>query len=269
MPVEPRLFSLLQLAKRMHNETSGAFDITVGPLIRCWGFMGGSGALPSPEDLAEARARVGMHHVVLDEKRFTIRFAREGMMIDLGSIGKGYALEVAAETLLEAGVTCALLHGGTSTICGIGAPPEAEGWKIAIDAPPGAGEDECDREVGTSKRPLAVVELRDEALSVSGIHGKCFAAGGKTYGHVIDPRTGSPTEGAVLSAVVLASATETDALSTALLVTGRLGQEKLIHARPTLRALVAERTGQGDRLTLRTDGIDLLPAKGTSAGVGR
>jgi FAD:protein FMN transferase len=105
--VEPGLFRLLQLAQQIHRETGGAFDVTIAPLLRCWGFMGGSGALPRAEDLAEARHRVGMEHVVLDPGEFTIRFTREGMMIDLGSIGKGYALEVATEVLLEAGVQSA------------------------------------------------------------------------------------------------------------------------------------------------------------------
>src|SRR5262249_23211874 len=95
--VEPRLFELLRIAQQIHRETEGAFDITIAPLVRCWGFMGGSGKRPSPEQLAEARSQVGMDQVVLDEKHRTIRFARPGMMIDLGSIGKGYALERAVE----------------------------------------------------------------------------------------------------------------------------------------------------------------------------
>src|SRR5882762_4798091 len=91
--VTPELFSLLQHAKQLHAETSGAFDITIAPLVRCWGFMGGSGKMPAAEEIAEARARVGMAHVLLDANNRTVRFAREGVMLDLGAIGKGYAVE--------------------------------------------------------------------------------------------------------------------------------------------------------------------------------
>src|SRR5262245_6003247 len=134
--VTPSLFSLLEHARKLHDETGGAFDITIAPLVRCWGFMGGTGRMPQDEEIAQARTRVGMNLVHLDAKEFTVRFAREGVMLDLGAIGKGYAVERAVEVLREAGVKSALLHGGTSTVYGLGRPPEAESWKIAIESPP-------------------------------------------------------------------------------------------------------------------------------------
>ncbi|MFO1496994.1 MAG: FAD:protein FMN transferase [Verrucomicrobiota bacterium] len=243
VPVEPRLFALLQRAQQIHRATEGAFDITVAPLIRCWGFMGGGGALPTPAQLAEARAKVGMDRIILDEGRSTIRFASEGMMIDLGSIGKGYALEVAAETLAEAGVQNALLHGGTSTVCAMGTPVGAETWKVAIDAPPRIRPDET--VPSEPNRPLAIVALKDEALSVSGVHGKCFSSDGKIYGHVIDPRTGIPTQSALLAAVALPSPTETDAYSTALLIGGMPQHTRIAGLRAGMRTLVVgEKSGR-------------------------
>jgi FAD:protein FMN transferase len=153
-------------------------------------------------------------------------------MLDLGAVGKGYAMERASELLREAGITSALLNGGTSTVCALGHPPDQEHWKIAIESPPKAG---------STERPplLATVALRDEALSVSAVWGKSFQAEGRTFGHVLDPRTGQPVNGPVLAAVVLPSAMETDALSTALLVLGEAGQEELGGSRPGLRTLVA------------------------------
>ena len=133
--VSPPVFSLLQLAQRLHEQSGGAFDITIAPLVRCWGFMGGSGHLPSSEELAEARACVGMSLVRLEPTDYTVRFARPGVMLDLGAIGKGYAVERAAEVLREAGVTSALLHGGTSSVQALGHPPDAECWNIAIERP--------------------------------------------------------------------------------------------------------------------------------------
>ncbi len=256
--VEPRLFALLLTTRHIWEETKGAFDITVAPLVRCWGFMRGSGAFPNAEALAEARALVGMQHVELDERRFTVRFARPGMMIDLGSIGKGYALEVAAETLLEAGVQNALIHGGTSTICGIGMPPGQEGWKVAIESPPAlANRDKRTDDPGDCERLLGVVTLKDEALSVSAVHGKCFEANGTIYGHVMDPRTGMPAQGALLAAVGLQSATETDAFSTALLLGGLAEHDRIAGLRPGMRTLVLAFGAAGGAVKVASRGIQV------------
>jgi thiamine biosynthesis lipoprotein len=244
--VTPSLFALLEQALRLSSETGGAFDITIGPLVRCWGFMHGTGAMPAKEAVAAAQARVGMHLVELDVANRTVRFEREGVKLDLGAIGKGYAIERAMELLWEAGVTSALLHGGTSTVYALGHPPEAEYWKVAIDQPP---------DVADQAGPvLATVLLRDEALSVSAVWGKCFQTEGKILGHIIDPRRGAPANGALLSAVVLPSATETDALSTALLVLGCEGHGLIKKLRPEARTLVL--TECGGELHLDSDGID-------------
>ena len=274
--VTPGLFALLQHAHKLHQESGGAFDITIAPLVRCWGFMGGSGHIPSLEALAEAREKVGMHLVQLDPKNFTVRFARTGVMLDLGAIGKGYAIERAAELLREAGVTSALLHGGTSTVYALGHPPEAEFWKVAIEQATvrrperrvssrqgehqqaGSGSETSNVRRLTTPLPiqpgiaainpgqqdarpalLATVPLRDEALSVSAVWGKFFETEGKAFGHILDPRTGQPASQALLAAVVLPSATETDALSTALLTRGSEGHEQIAGLRPGIRTLLA------------------------------
>jgi thiamine biosynthesis lipoprotein len=225
--VTPGLFNLLEHAKSLSAQTGGAFDITVAPLVQCWGFMQGGGQLPDPALLAEARAKVGMHLVELDQARSTVRFQREGMMLDLGAIGKGYAVQQAANLLREAGVTSALLHGGTSSIYAIGHPPETDAWKVAIE-----------NHADPTLPPIATIPLKDESLSVSAVWGKFFSSGGRTYGHVLDPRTGEPTSAALLAAVVVDSATDADALSTALLTFGPPGIESLSNARPHVRALV-------------------------------
>ena len=263
--VEPTLFRLLQRAQRLSRETDGAFDFTVAPLTRCWGFMRGSGQLPDPADVAEAREKVGPHLVAFDERDFTIRFAREGVMLDLGSIGKGYALERAGELLQEAGITSALLHGGTSTVCAIGPPPEAEAWKVAIPHPDFAGQTilpDTGRltEPHETEKLLAIVPLKDEALSVSAVWGKSFEANGRIYGHVIDPRKGEPVDGAVLAAVVLPSATESDALSTALLIEGAAGHERIYGLRAGMRTLVVSRGGEAGRFRVESKGIPLADA---------
>jgi thiamine biosynthesis lipoprotein len=273
--VSPATFRLLEHAASLSAETDGAFDITIGPLMRCWGFIDGTGQVPAPEALAEARERTGMGLVELDAAKFTVRFAREGVMLDLGAIGKGYAVGVAAEILREAGVASALIHGGTSSVYAIGRPPDSDAWKIAIERPPDdragvspasagvpparvfAGETPA-ATAGTvaplwwqpqntpvsdsqdaASALLAVVPLRDEAFSVSAVWGKSFQTSGRSYGHVIDPRTGQPADSALLAAVALPDATETDALSTALLTLGGQGLEFIARLRPGCRALAA------------------------------
>lgn len=256
--VSPEVFALLDHAQRLSVETGGAFDITMAPLLRCWGMLGKSdGHIPNTDELAAARAICGMHLVALDRANFTVRFVRAGVMLDLGAIGKGYAVEQAAEILREAGVTNALIHGGTSTVFAIGTQPDADAWKIAIDAstanpnPNLSQEGNCESRAvplpggvrGGFPAPqtttaLTTIPLRDESLSVSAVSGKCFVANGRTLGHVIDPRTGEPASRALLTAVVLPSATETDALSTALLVAGPEGHNAIAALRPGMRTLV-------------------------------
>lgn len=208
VPVEPRLFRLLQLCARLSGLTDGAFDVAIAPLMRCWGFVGGTGHSPDPTELDAARAITGMHHVELDDDGFTVRFDQKGVELDLGAIGKGYAIEGAANILREVGVTSALIHGGTSTICAIGAAPDEAAWRVAVRNPM----------EGNSQ--LDTLELCGRSLSVSAAHGKSFTNGRREFGHVIDPRTGLAIEGSSLAAVTGPSPTECDALSTALLVLG-------------------------------------------------
>ena len=234
--VSPEVFSLLQHAAKLSAETGGAFDITIAPLVRCWGFMGANGKMPTPEEVVEAREKVGMRHVQLDVSNRTVRFARKGVMLDLGAIGKGYAVERGAEILREAGVTSALFHGGTSTVYAIGHPPGDDAWKVAFDAPPSSSD------ILFPKLPD--MRLRDEAMSVSAIWGRSFQSDGKAFGHVINPRTGQPVASARLSAVVLGSATETDALSTALLTLGQAGHETVRSLRLGMRSLLVDAGGK-------------------------
>ena len=261
--VEPSLFRLLQHAQMLHRECGGAFDITVAPLVRCWGFMGGMGRMPDEEEIAEARARVGMEHVALGEDDFTVQFLQDGMKLDLGAIGKGYAVERAAEILREAGVASALVHGGTSTVHAVGSPPDAEAWKVAVQSP--EAKTTSARELSQADASLqslgdgllAVVPLKDEAMSVSAVHGRSFVAEEKTYGHVIDPRTGCPAQNALLAAVVLPSATETDALSTALLTLGAAGHKRVAGLRKGMRTLVAYRADRTEEMQIEANSISL------------
>ncbi|GMQ81374.1 MAG: FAD:protein FMN transferase [Rhodothermia bacterium] len=201
----PDLFALLGEAERFVKKTNGAFDPVIGPLMRCWGFVEETGSVPDQARLAAARAISGFHHVDLDDKSMCVRFDREGVEIDLGGVAKGYALDEAARIVREHGIKSALLHGGTSTVVGIGNSYSGAPWRIGIQ--------DGDTVLGT-------IELRDCALSVSAPSGKYFTYGERTYSHILDPRTGRPASEAAVSAVVSRTATKCDALSTAALVLG-------------------------------------------------
>ena len=242
--VTPSLFALLDHARQLSLETGGAFDITIAPLVRCWGFMGGTGKLPPADKIEQARSCVGMHHVHLNPSDYTVSFDREGVMLDLGAIGKGYAIEQAIGLLRDAAITSALLHGGTSTVCALGHPPEADAWKVAIHHP----DPKCDE-------PLTTVLLKDEAMSVSAGWGRSFQAAGKTFGHIIDPRTGRPASSGILAAIVVPSATESDALSTALLTLGAPGHDAIAKLRPNIRTLLVHEVEGGVKIV--ANGIDV------------
>jgi thiamine biosynthesis lipoprotein len=200
VPVDADLLELLAESRRVSRDSEGAFDVTVAPLMARWGFRG-EGSEPAAADPGVA---VAMDDVVLDEVAGTVRFRRHGVALDLGGIGKGHGLDAAAATLREHGVDRALLHGGTSSVVAIGAPPGGPGWPVAI-----AGAD-------------TTVRLRDAALSVSAPGGRVTRDGdGRAVGHVMDPRRGAPARGVALAAVVAPTARLADAWSTALVVLGR------------------------------------------------
>jgi thiamine biosynthesis lipoprotein len=160
---------------------------------------------PSSSPRRPHRIAVGFEHLRLDPTRRTVAFARRGMTIDLGAAGKGYAIDAAIDVRRASGVSRALLHGGTSSVHGLGRSPDGAGWRIAWDAP------------GASRRYVA---LDDGALSVSAAHGKTFNVDGKTFGHVMDPRQGHPATAARAAVVTGPRSFECDVLSTALLVQG-------------------------------------------------
>ncbi len=231
---DPETFSLIRDALSLSERTGGAFDITVGPLVEAWGFFKGEGRSPSPEELATARARSGWEKVVLDEGRRSVRFLAPGVVMDLGGIGKGWALDQAARKLRNLGVEAALLGLGQSTYVAIGAPPDAAGWRISVPDP------------WSSEETISVIQLRDRSLSTSGNTEKYLVLDGRRLSHIIDPRTGHPAVGVRQVTVTAPNATESDALSTALFVLGPEAAAELIELDPGLQAfMVLDR--QGDR----------------------
>jgi thiamine biosynthesis lipoprotein len=255
MSVEKGLFQLLQLAQRITRATDGAFDITAGALIKAWGFFKGPKQVPTEAERRHALARVGMHHVELLEADRAVRFDVPELEINLGAIGKGYALDRVAELLRSRwNLPSALLHGGHSSVYAVGtAPGDVRGWTVSVRHP------------WDPERYLALVRLRDRALGSSAATFQHLEYEGKKLGHVLDPRTGWPASGITSSTVVAPTAAEADALSTAFFVGGLDLARRYCDDHPTVGALLLPEGADAPvSLNLASDECSLLSAETSS-----
>lgn len=235
----PDIIDLLLYCRKVNRESGGSFDITVGPLIACWGFYKGEGVLPSNGALREVLAHVGMDKVHVNASARTVTFAEPGVLLDFGAVGKGLALDRAARAMRAHGVKAAALNAGTSSILAIGAPPGLQGWRVQIYDPYRAGH--C----------LDEVALCDASLSTSGNYEKFFEIGGKKYCHIFDPRTGKPVDGMLSASAIAGTATETDALSTAFFVMGVAGVRAYCDVHKGVRAIMVPIPENGKPVPVR------------------
>ncbi|GAB5443933.1 MAG: FAD:protein FMN transferase [Fuerstiella sp.] len=224
--IRPELFSILQTAQQLHTQTDGAFDIAAGAQIQLWRACRAENRLPTDEEIEQVRLASGSQNIELNEAELTVRFRRSGLLLDPGAIGKGFALDEAAEWLpkLEDAPASYLLHGGHSSLLARGVHNNQDGWPVGIGNP-----------LFTKKR-LGTVLLKDQAMSTSGSNIQFFRVGTRRYGHILDPRTAWPTEGMLSATVFAESAAIADALSTAFFV---LGVEKAVKCCDNLRGVGA------------------------------
>src|SRR5437763_10052200 len=132
---DPEVFGLLQTSLEYSKKSGGAFDITIGPLMKAWGFFRASGHYPSPAELETARGQVGWKNIQLDAANRTVHFTRNGVELDLGAIGKGYTVDQMVNILREAGIESALVDAGSSTLYALDAPPDKNGWTVRVLRP--------------------------------------------------------------------------------------------------------------------------------------
>ena len=225
--VQPEVAEVIQRSLDVWQHSDGAFDITVEPLMRVWGFLGGTPHVPSDSAARAAAARVGAQRVHLDARTRTLRYDRPDVKIDLGGIAKGYAVDVAAESLRAHGVKNALVDL-TGNMFAIGRPPGADGWRIGIRAP-------------RDRMPyFARIHLSNEGISTSGKYEQFVAANGTTYGHIMDPRSGRPAEGLISVTLVSSSAYTTDAWDTPLFVLGPGAAMRKARERPEFAAILVQ-----------------------------
>jgi thiamine biosynthesis lipoprotein len=221
--VSGELFEVLSLAQKVSEASDGAFDVTVAPLLRAWGFLPKTVAASS----IPVRPVVGYRLMQLSAGDQTVRFAQAGLEIDLGGIAKGFAVDRAVKTLRAAGITSARVSAGGSTIYGLGAPPQdPRGWALTLPA----GD---------------IVYLRDTAASTSGHSEKFVEVGGHRYSHIFDPRRGEPVSTRIATVTVqAASAMESDALTKPFFILNDREQAGLRQAFPHTRVWIMRSRNQ-------------------------
>ena len=222
LPLGLAAFDCLQQCAILSDETGGAFDITIGPLLDCWLNDDHTGRSPSEEELDQARERTGTRLYQLNAADHTVELRASPVRIDLGGFGKGYAVDQLAELLREWSIDGALIHGGSSSVLALGAPPGTGGWPLTLSHP------------ANRKMALAHLDLRDRALSGSGL---------EKGPHIIDPRSGRPVKGVMASWTSAPTAATADALSTAFMVMTPGEVEDYCQGRPDSMALLVLEAG--------------------------
>ena len=228
--VDEETWSLLSLAWETFSQTEGAFDITSGPLIKMWGFYDRQPRVPSEEAIEDALARVGSERLLLHPENRTVSFAHPHVEINLAGIGKGFALDRCGEIFDEAGVRDFIIHGGQSSVLASGnraaeSASEDEGWTVAVSHPL------------LPQTRLGNLVVRDRALATSGSGRQALFHRGRRLGHIIDPRTGWPTEGVLSTTVLAPTSAQADALATAFFVMGLEKAHEYCNAHPDVGAL--------------------------------
>ena len=219
-------FECLKISARVHAETAGAFDVTIGSVFQCWRNEDGTPRTPSAQELDLARRHTGMDLMELDETNLTVKLSVSPVKIDLGGVGKGHAVDRVAELLGEWSIETALISGGYSSVLALDAPPGTEGWPLTLSNP-------ADR-----SQILARPHLRTGALSGSGV---------QKGQHIISPRTAEPAEGKLAAWSGAPDAASADALSTAFMIMNADEIEKYCALHPDMRAMVIVQQQDQDR----------------------
>ncbi len=225
--VSRELYDLIIACLNYSRRSDGAFDITVGPLLKVWGFYGSKNRLPEQREVAAALVKVGYKNLILDDTAQTVLFAAPGVEMDPGGIGKGYAVDRMVQVLKQDGIRIALVSAAGSSIFGLGAPPsEPRGWHIEI------------RDPKDKQKTVAEVYLRNQSLSTSGNYEKFFEADGQTYSHIMDPRKGYPAQGMLEVSVIADRTIDSEAWTKPFFVNGR--EWTVTHKPKDVRAFLCE-----------------------------
>jgi thiamine biosynthesis lipoprotein len=245
---------VLQKAMEISRLSDGAFDVTVGPLMQLWKAAGQAGLLPTETELAEAKAKVGWDKVVIDPNQRTVRFAVQGMKIDMGGIAKGYAVDRCVQILKEQGALGGMVDLGGNIRC-FGRPPKGrEGWRIGIQDP--CQTDDLDASTGGI---ALILRLTDQAVATSGHYRRFTLIGDRKVSHILNPKTGTSNESLSSDTLIAQDAMTADALSTAVSVLGREQGLALVQRIPGVEAILIPGSRHGDGAA---GGLEILKTPG-------
>jgi thiamine biosynthesis lipoprotein len=229
--VSDPMLSVLEAAQRVSRASHGAFDITVGPIVRLWGFHDKKPHQPTAAEFATARPLVDYRNLLIDPERRAVRFARSGVEIDLGGIAKGFAVELAASALRSRGLDGLIDAGGNQYFTGT--PPGKGIWSVGIKHP-----DRPDQLLG-------VIETSETSVSTSSDASTFVEIDGRKYGHILDPHTLQPSTAALSVTILSRDGTLADAMSKAAFVLGPKAGLALIDSFGGLTGLIAYRDADG------------------------
>ena len=233
------LYDVLQKARQVSENTGGAFDVTVMPLVNAWGFGFKQGKIPTDAQVDSLRCIVGFHHISLTNDSLVVRDDGR-VMIDCGAIAKGYGVDRVAKLLRDHGVINYMVEIGGEVVTKGRNPEGNHPWQIGISRPVANAD--------ASAQPLqTVLSLENAALATSGNYRNFYVHNGKKYAHTIDPRTGRPVQHSLLSATVIAPDCATaDAYATSFMVLGLDGAKAVLAKHKELKAylIYADEKGQ-------------------------
>jgi thiamine biosynthesis lipoprotein len=228
--VSPEVFSVVQRALYFSALTDGAFDPTVFPLTRLWGFGTNEKRVPEPEEIESVIELVDYRKVVLNETESTVFLQEKGMAIDLGAIAKGYAVGKMVDVMRKEGVVNFLINAG-GNVYAAGKRPDGMPWRVAVTDPI------------DPTHYLGVAEASDLSLVSSGDYERYFEVDGQRYHHILDPKTGYPAKKNHGTTVFLSSSQDADALSTSLFILGHDSSEELLSHFPGIGVIFVEIDG--------------------------
>jgi thiamine biosynthesis lipoprotein len=227
--LDSMFLDVYNLAEQISEETDGAFDITVAPLVNAWGFGFKNSTMPSPYQVDSLRQIVGYQKVSLENGRIKKKDPR--IMLDCSAIAKGYGCDVVAKFLRSRGIKNFMVEIGGEIVTS-GLNPDRLPWKVGVTKP---SEDS----LSTSHELQTILNVTDMAMATSGNYRNFYYKGGKKYAHTIDPKTGYPVQHNILSATVIAkSCAEADAYATSFMVMGLEKAQKVMERRPELMAYI-------------------------------
>ncbi len=245
--VSDSLYEVLKRSVEFSKLTNGAFDITVGPSVDLFHSSEKTETAPSEEEIAQAKAKVGFEKLKLNDTNKTVSFTVEGMRLDLGGIAKGYAVDKAIEAAQKAGAVGAMVDIGGDIRCFGTAPHGKESWIIGLQNPStnsGAGEDNI----------LLELKLTHQAIATSGDYQQFVLIKDKRYSHIINPQTGTSTEGLSSVTIIADNTTDADALATAVSVMGMDMGLALIEKLPNTEAILIISRPKNE--LIKTSGVD-------------